>query len=152
MASFAPELVLVKRASVTVEYAVSICALASIMMDPPSSKGKKPKVASLVYTKAIDVSPGSPPPCVKPRGPAAGLARGYPSANESVYTFFSSLSVSVLSLGRGRSSRAAGATPGDAGVGHPSTPDLDDDDPATPNDDVPPAGAPAIQYIVDWRL
>jgi len=59
-----------------------------------------------------------------------------------------------LSLGRARCSRAAGATPSESDVVDPPTPDdddaadapvvLDGDDPATPYDAVPPAGAPTI--------
>ena len=62
-------------------------------------------------------------------------------------------------MGRARSSSATCATPGDADVVDPSTPDdddaadapvvLDGDDPATPYDAAPSAGAPAIQDVDD---
>lgn len=65
----------------------------------------------------------------------------------------------MLSLGRGRNSRAAESTPGDAGVVGPSTSDdvdaadspvaLDGDDPTTPYNDVAAVGAPVIQDTVD---
>lgn len=65
----------------------------------------------------------------------------------------------MLSLDRGRSSIAAGATPGDANSVDPSTPDdddasdapvvLDGDDPATLYDAVAPAGGPIFHDNVD---
>lgn len=93
----------------------------------PLSRGSKNLVIGLrVHTKIVDITTGSPSPCAKSRGLAAGSIRGCPSAKVIVGISFCSLSVSVLGLSRGRSSIAAGVTPGDADVVDPSTPDDDD--------------------------
>lgn len=66
-----------------------------------------------------------------------------------------------VKLGSRRSSRAVGATPGEAGVVVPSSPGDDDsadtlvvsdgDDPAIPCDAVDPAGAPISKILLTQR-
>lgn len=58
---FAPKLIATTSSASTVDKAVSVCIMAPMLMGPPSGKyRKKTEDALRVYTKAVDVSNGSP--------------------------------------------------------------------------------------------
>lgn len=138
-----------------------------MLMGPPFREESKPEVDLRVYsTKAVEVSSGSRSSCAEAADPAAGFACGYLSAVMSVRAPFSWRFVSMPGLAPvkarvSRSSRAAGASPREAGGVGPSTPGNDalatpdadapvisgDDSPATPDAHSPvilAADAPVI--------
>lgn len=82
--SFAPQKIVTRTSTSTVDCGVRVSVLA-MLVDPPSTKNIKPEDDLRVYATAVDVSNyGYLSLYSKSRGPAAGFARGCPSAIMSV--------------------------------------------------------------------
>ena len=84
MAAFSSTLIAVISSASTVNFATSLCFLASICMGSLFRKERKPEVGLRVYTKAGDVASGSWSSCVGSADPVSGFARVCPFAVVSV--------------------------------------------------------------------
>ena len=79
MANFPSELIAVIGSASTVNYAASLCVLASMFMGSLSRIERKPEVGLRVYTKAGDVvRVALDRPVMTCAAPVSGLSRGCP--------------------------------------------------------------------------
>lgn len=58
----------------TLNFAVTVCYLAPMLMGPPFRKKRKPEIGLRVYTKGVEVATSSWSPCVNSADPPPVLA------------------------------------------------------------------------------